>query len=119
MPFRRSAARLLRPRPLLLALVATLAVLVVLPRLVVESQWFAQFQAAPVLWRRWLFQLLAFSVVMGLGVPLQLQQLQRCWRLRREAPRKRLPEAPLLALGSAPLVAVLPALLLQIGRAHV
>lgn len=115
MPFRRSAARLLRPRPLLLALVATLAVLVVLPRLVVESQWFAQFQAAPVLWRRWLFQLLAFSVVMGLGVPLQLQQLQRCWRLRREAPRKRLPEAPLLALGSAPLVAVLAALLLLLS----
>ena len=109
MPFRRPAARLL-----LLAL-AVVPLLLVLPRLVVESQWFAQFDAAPVLWRRWLFQLLAFSVVMGLGVPLQLQQLNRCWRLRRDAPRKLLPSSPLVALGQGPLLAVLVALLLLLA----
>ena len=101
------------------ALLAALALLlggfVLLSRLVVETQWFAQFGAEAVLWRRWLFQLLAFAVVMGLGVPLQLQQLSRCWRLRQEAPRKLLPQAPLLALGHTGLVALLVALLLLLA----
>jgi uncharacterized protein len=115
MPLRRPAARLLSARIQLLALALALGVVLLVPRLVVESQWFAQFDAAPVLWRRWLFQLLAFSVVMGLGVPLQLQQLQRCWRLRQEARRKVLPAAPLVALGSRPLLAVLAVLLLLLA----
>ena len=115
MPIRRPAVQWLRARPLVLALALAVGLLVLVPRLLVESQWFAQFDAAPVLWRRWLFQVLAFSVVMGLGVPLQLQQLQRCWRLRQEARRKTLPEAPLVALGSRPLLAVLAVLLLLLA----
>jgi uncharacterized protein len=92
-----------------------LGLLALVPRLFVETQWFAQFGAAAVLQRRWLFQLLAFTVVMGLGMPLQLQQLHRCWRLRREAPRKVLPVAPLVAMGHAPLVAMLAGLLLLLA----
>ena len=107
--------RLIRALRLLAALVAVVALVVLLPRLAVESQWFAQFGAQPVLWRRWLFQLLAFLVVMGLGVPLQLQQLNRCWRLRQEAPRKQLPAAPLVSLAPRPLLAVLMALLLLLA----
>ena len=47
--------------------------------------------------------------------PLQLQQLSRCWRLRQEAPRKILPQAPLLALGQRGLLALLVALLLLLA----
>ena len=97
------------------ALALLLGVLVLGSRLAVESQWFAQFGADSVLWRRWLLQLLAFVVVMGLGVPLQLQQLSRCWRLRQEAARKSLPEAPLLVLGQRGLLAVLLSLLLLLA----
>ena len=107
-----SLSRVLR---LLAAGVVALGLLVLLPRLAVETQWFAQFGAQAVLWRRWMFQLLAFAVVMGLGVPLQLQQLNRCWRLRQEAPRKQLPSAPLVALSPRPLLAVLMALLLLLA----
>ena len=107
------------PLPLRASLVAGLVLLLgallLFPRLAVESQWFAQFGAEAVLWRRWLFQLLAFAVVMGLGVPLQLQQLSRCWRLRQEAPRKILPQAPLLALGQRGLLALLLSLLLLLA----
>ena len=88
------------------ALALVLGLLVLGSRLAVESQWFAQFGAASVLWRRWLLQLLAFVVVMGLGVPLQLQQLSRCWRLRQEAPRKTLPQNPLLVLGQRGLLGI-------------
>ena len=107
-----SLSRILR---LLAAGVVALGLLILLPRLAVETQWFAQFGAQAVLWRRWMFQLLAFAVVMGLGVPLQLQQLNRCWRLRQEAPRKQLPSAPLVALSPRPLLAVLMALLLLLA----
>lgn len=89
-----------------------LGLLVLLPRLVIEAQWFAQFDALTVVLRRWLFQCLAFALVLGLGLPLQLQQLRRCWRLRQEAPRKQLRERPLAPLASGPLVAVLTGLLL-------
>ena len=89
--------------------------LVLLPRLLVEGQWFAEFDSAPVILRRWLLQLLGFGVVLGLGVPLQLQQLKRCWRLRQEAPRKSLPAAPLVTLGSRWLVLVLGVLLLLLA----
>ena len=98
---------------LLTALV--LAVVLLLPRLVIEAQWFAQFGSQAVILRRWFLQLFSFSVVLGLGVPLQLQQLQRCWRLRQEAPRKPLPAAPLVAFGTLPLLAVLAALLLLLA----
>ncbi len=111
----RSRLRLPVVGLLLVALGVAVGVAVVVPRLWIEHRWFEQFQAAPVLWRRWLLQLLAFAVVMGLGVPLQLQQLQRCWRLRQEVSRKRLPEAPLIALGHWPLVLVLGVLLLLLA----
>ena len=97
------------------AAILLIGLLVLSPRLFVETQWFAQFDAAAVLHRRWMFQLLAFAVVMGLGVPLQLQQLNRCWRLRREAARKTLPPAPLVALGHVPLLGVLAGLLLLLS----
>jgi len=92
-----------------------LGALVLLPRLLVEGQWFAEFASAPVILRRWLLQLLGFGVVLGLGVPLQLQQLKRCWRLRQEAGRKQLPAAPLVALEPRWLVLVLGALLLLLA----
>ena len=97
----------------LLALITGL--LVLLPRLWVEHQWFAQFAAASVVERRWLLQLLAFAVVMGLGVPLQLQQLNRCWRLRQGASRKSLPPSALVPLASKPLLLVLAGLLLLLS----
>jgi uncharacterized membrane protein (UPF0182 family) len=98
------------------AVIALLAGLLVLgPRLSIEWQWFGEFGLQAVVLRRWLLQLLAFVLVMGLGVPLQLQQLQRCWRLRGEARLKRLPPAPILALGSRSLVAVLAGLLVLLA----
>ncbi|MFN5162899.1 MAG: hypothetical protein ACK5IA_13660, partial [Cyanobacteriota bacterium] len=68
---RLAAALRLLAIPLLL-----LGLLILVARLSVEWQWFAQFGFQAVLLRRWLLQLLAFAVVMGFGVPLQLQQLQ-------------------------------------------
>jgi uncharacterized membrane protein (UPF0182 family) len=100
---------------LLAALALVVGLFVLASRVAVESQWFGQFGAEAVLWRRWLFQLLAFVVVMGLGVPLQLQQLSRCWRLRQEALRKTLPPTPLLVLGQRGLVAVLVALVVLLA----
>ncbi len=92
-----------------------LGLLLVLPRLGIEWQWFAEFGFEPVLLRRWLLQILAFVVVMGLGVPLQIQQLQRCWRLRQAWAAKELPPSPLVALDSPRLVLVLSALLLLLA----
>ena len=88
------------------------AALVLASRLGIEWQWFAQFGFEPVLLRRWLLQIGAFAVVMGLGIPLQLQQLQRCWRLRQVWRSKVLPPSPLVALAPLPLVALLAGLLL-------
>jgi uncharacterized membrane protein (UPF0182 family) len=107
---RLAAALRLLAIPLLL-----LGLLILVARLSVEWQWFAQFGFQAVLLRRWLLQLLAFAVVMGFGVPLQLQQLQRCWRLRQEAPRKTLPAAPLIRLSQGPLLLALAALLLLLA----
>jgi uncharacterized protein len=104
------------PRPLLLASVllvpATIGVGVVLPRLAVEWEWFAQFGFQSVALRRWLLQVIAFLLVMGLGIPLQLQQLRRCWNLRQRAGSKTLPPDPLLRLDPGSLVAVLAVLLI-------
>ena len=52
------------------ALLAGLMVLI--PRLGIEWQWFSQFGFEPVLLRRWLLQVGAFALVLGLGIPLQL-----------------------------------------------
>jgi len=112
---RSSAGRLTGLLRWLALLALALGALVLLPRLGIERLWFAQFGAESVVLRRWLLQLLAFAVVMGLGVPLQLQQLHRCWRLRQQARGKPLPSAPLLALATWPLLAVLVALLLLLA----
>ena len=96
-------------------LAIALGLVVLLPRLVIEAQWFAQFQSQSVVLRRWLLQLLAFALVFGLGVPLQLQQLQRCWRLRQQASRKTLPSAPLVPLAPPLLLTLLGALLLLLA----
>jgi len=95
------------------SLVAGLLVLV--PRLGIEWQWFAQFDAEVVLLRRWLLQLLAFALVLGLGIPLQLQQLQRSWRLRQAPGPKTLPASPLLRIGPPLLVLLVAALLLLLA----
>ncbi len=97
-----------------------LALLVVAARLSIEWEWFAQFGFQSVVLRRWLLQLLAFLLVMGLGVPLQLMQLQRCWNLRCRAGRKPLPAVPILRLEPLPLVGLLALVLavLTIGLAY-
>ncbi len=101
----------------LTALLAGGALLLVfgLARLAIEWQWFAQFGLASVVLRRWLLQLLAFGLVFGLGSWLQLQQLQRCWRLRQGVAQKQLPSDPILRLGSLGLVASLLGLLLALA----
>ena len=105
---------LLLPVLLVLGLIAA-------ARLAVEWQWFGQFDVQAVLLRRWVLQLLAFVLVFGPGSLLQLQQLQRCWRLRAEAGRKRLSALPLLRLGAQQLVVALLALLmlLSVGLSYV
>lgn len=107
------------PLPLVAAAVPVAAslALVLVSRLSIEWEWFAQFDFQPVLRRRWLLQGAAFLLVLGLGVPLQLQQLGRCWRLRggrspRAAPDKDLPRLTLLQLEPTPMLAVLLLLLL-------
>ena len=99
-----------------LPLVALLAgLLVLLPRLGIEWQWFAQFNAEVVLLRRWLLQLLAFVLVLGLGIPLQMQQLQRSWRLRQSPTPKPLAPSPLLRLAPLHLVVLMAVLLLLLA----
>jgi hypothetical protein len=91
---------------------ALLLALLLLPRLWVEQAWFDQFQLRAMLLRRWGLQLLAFLAVLGLGIPLQLQQLQRCWNLRQgsktQGPALGRPgRKPLLALEGWPLALAL------------
>ncbi|MEI6112776.1 MAG: hypothetical protein WCP63_14085, partial [Cyanobium sp. ELA712] len=86
LPTRRLLLQRLLPLGSLVA-----GLLVLLPRLGIEWQWFAQFDVEVVLLRRWLLQVLAFGLVLGLGIPLQLQQLQRSWRLRQAPGPKPLP----------------------------
>ena len=80
--------RLSRPA-VLLAIAAAAMVLVVLPRLWIELQWFQQFELGPVVLKRWGLQFLALALVLGIGIPVQLNQLQRCWKLRRRDPAYR------------------------------
>ena len=112
-PATPSLPRVLRHGLPAVALLAGLMVLV--PRLGIEWQWFSQFGFEPVLLRRWLLQVGAFALVLGLGVPLQLQQLQRCWRLRQAWGSKLLPAAPLIALPPVRLVVMLSGLLLLLA----
>ncbi|MFN9646530.1 MAG: UPF0182 family protein [Cyanobacteriota bacterium] len=83
-----------------------------LARLLVEWQWFAQFGFQSILLRRWLLQLIAFVGVLGIGSLLQLQQLQRCWGLRQGRILETLPPRPILRLSGLRLVLSLLALLL-------
>lgn len=79
-------------RAALLSLIAAAFLfLLVLPRLWVELAWFEQFGFQNLLLRRWGVQVWAFVAVLGLGIPLQLQQLQRCWNLRSS--QKQQPDA--------------------------
>jgi uncharacterized membrane protein (UPF0182 family) len=102
-------------RPLGFALLG-LILLWSLPRLWVELAWFHQFSLTAVLLRRWGLQLLAFFLVLGLGIPLQLNQLKRCWKLRRSG-EPMAAEAILLPLRSWPLsLALLLMLALLVGN---
>jgi uncharacterized membrane protein (UPF0182 family) len=103
------------PRLLLLLALAFAGGAVVLSRLVVEWQWFGQFGFQAVLLRRWCLQLAAFTLVFGIGSLLQLTQLQRCWRLRQDAPAKALPPRPILRLRARGLVLSLCGLLVLLG----
>ena len=112
---RFSAESLLGALRWLAALALLFGLLLLFARLGIERLWFAQFGAEMVVMRRWLLQLLGFAVVMGLGVPLQLQQLNRCWRLRQQAASKDLPKSPLVVLGQRRLLLVLGVLLLLLA----
>ncbi len=98
-----------------LGLLACVPLALGLSRLVIEWLWAQQFGFQGVLVRRWWLQIGAFVLVLGLGVPLQLQQLQRCWHLRRGAVGKALPAAPLLVLRGWSLSLLLAALLLVLS----
>lgn len=113
---RPSPKRLLRALALtgLAALLLGLVPLL-LSRLWVEFAWFSQFGFEAVLLRRWLLQIVGFLLVFGIGSTLQLQQLQRCWRLRQEASRKPLPPEPLLRLRNLSLALMLAGLLLLLA----
>jgi uncharacterized membrane protein (UPF0182 family) len=87
-------------------------VALLLARLLVEWQWFAQFGFQSILLRRWVLQLIAFVGVLGIGSLLQLKQLQRCWGLRQSQVHKTLPPRPILRLGGLRLVLSLIGLLL-------
>ena len=82
-----------------------------LSRLTVEWQWFEQFGFQSVLLKRWLYQLMAFAGVLGIGLVLQLKQLQRCWRLRQSQERKELPIHPVVQLENRSLVLALVGLM--------
>ena len=89
--------------------------LVAASRLTIEWLWFGEFNAQGMLLRRWLLQVCAFAVVMGLGVPLQLQQLQRCWRLRQQYKQKDVPSGAIARLVQWQLVLVLGLLLVLLA----
>ena len=84
-------------------------------RLGIEWLWFAQFDFQGILVRRWMLQISAFALVFGLGLALQLAQLQRCWRLREQGAEAARPTDPLLRLGNGALVVVLIGLVLLLA----
>ena len=71
----------LRNRLLLASCIGCLLAVVVLPRFWIEWNWFEQFSLGVVLLRRISLQVLALSLVLGIGIPVQLQQLNRCLTL--------------------------------------
>lgn len=91
-------ARLRRIALLLLAVGVSALTLLLSSRLWIEWHWFQHLGFLDVVRRRWLFQIAAFLLVLGLGVPLQLQQMGRCWKLRLQANRKTLRPLVLLRL---------------------
>ncbi|MEB3165258.1 MAG: UPF0182 family protein [Cyanobacteriota bacterium] len=101
--------------PGLLVLATLLAALVLAARMAIELSWFHQFGLQTLLLRRWLLQVLGFTLVFGVGSLLQLQQLQRCWRLRQEATAKLLPSESLLRLRGRWLLLALLGLLLLLA----
>ena len=109
---------LLAPKPnwtiLSIVVLSALALITgtwLLSRLVVEWQWFEQFGFQSVLLKRWWYQLLAFAGVLGIGLVLQLKQLQRCWRLRHSQDSKELPIQPVVRLENRNLVLALVGLM--------
>ncbi|MCP9833319.1 MULTISPECIES: UPF0182 family protein [unclassified Cyanobium] len=107
----------LRPR-LAVGLAIAFGLLVALwaaARLSIEWLWFAQFDFQGILVRRWMLQISAFILVFGLGLVLQLAQLQRCWRLREQGAEAPRPSEPLLRLGNGALVVVLIGLVLLLA----
>ena len=88
---------------------------VVLCRLGIEFAWFSQFGFQAMILRRWALQVTAFLVVLGLGIPLQLHQLRRCWRLRAAPGAKGLAGTPLFPLAGLQLAVVLLLLLLALS----
>ena len=113
LPVPRLSWRLLRLAVLLaLALIGGVGLL---GRLLVEWQWFGQFGFQSVVLRRWVLQLVAFALVLGIGSLLQLKQLQRCWRLRQSMATKVLPPRPILRLNGVGLVLSLLSLMLLLG----
>jgi uncharacterized membrane protein (UPF0182 family) len=99
------------PSIVVLSALALIAGAWLLSRLMVEWQWFEQFGFQSVLLKRWWYQLLAFASVFGIGLLLQLKQLQRCWRLREIQTRKELPLRPILRLENRQLVLALVSLM--------
>ena len=75
--------RRIQPQLSIAMALVLLALLLVGPRVWIELRWFEQFNLGGVLLRRLGLQLTALLLVLGIGIPIQLQQLQRCWKLRR------------------------------------
>ena len=108
-------ARLRRLAFLLLGIGTAFLALLASSRLWVEWEWFRQLGFADVVARRWLIQAVTFLVVMGLGVPLQLQQMGRCWNLRLQAARKTLRPLVLLRMRGRPYLLVMGLVLLLLA----
>jgi uncharacterized membrane protein (UPF0182 family) len=108
-------ARLRRIALILLGIGAAALVLLVSSRLWIEWQWFLQLGFVDVVRRRWVLQIMAFLLVLGLGVPLQLQQMGRCWNLRLQAGRKTLRPLVLLRLRGRAYIVVMVLLLLLLA----
>jgi hypothetical protein len=106
-----------RARLLLIALALPgMALLVVaICRLGIEFAWFSQFGFQSMILRRWALQITAFALVMGLGIPLQLNQLRRCWWLRAAPGAKGVLGTPLFPLAGLPLAVALLLLLLALS----
>ena len=108
-------ARLRRMALILAGIGVAALILLVSSRLWIEWEWFTQLGFTGVVRRRWLLQIVAFVLVFGLGVPLQLQQMGRCWNLRLQAARKTLRPLVLLRLRGRPYLLVMGLLLLLLA----